>query len=85
MMQGLLLDLPSWRNQEILGMEGGMFSAFEALLQSPVNGNQMCLNPGFPAGLLFILERFFNSSASGPSCGADVQGWFLVEVSTLRL
>ena len=85
MIQGLLLDLPSWRKQEILGMEGGMFSAFEELLQSPVNGNQMCLNPGFPAGLLFILERSFNSSTSGPSCGADVQGWFLVEVSTLRL
>lgn len=87
MIQDLFLDLPSRRKHEILGVEEGMFFAFEETVAVPVNGNQMCLNLGFPAGLLFILKPSSNSGMSCPflwgRCGRLVfsGGEHLVDVN----
>lgn len=64
-------------------MEREAFFAFEEAITISVNGNHMCLKVSFPAGLLFILEPTFNSGMSVLLCVADLQGWFLVEASTL--
>lgn len=50
MIHGLLLELPSWRRQEILGTEGGRSSAFEDFCNPQLMETRYVWTPAFRLG-----------------------------------